>query len=220
MCYDVENPPTFLQPIGLAQIPSYHLINRGGLDLSLSSWISSLHCRSYSRLSSLQNAPGHTRGVTEYYHFDRKTGGGKKMRSGILLVALFVAMKLHSSQSSCEEHAHRSTDSEEGPGLGNIQRTILKRYNGLDYDSFVGLMGRRGADINDLPPSPHKREMDDVFVGLMGRRNSELGFGTGIDIGHTADIGNMRPLRKEVYPETRKGGLFFNKCRLRFRRGL
>ncbi|XP_020362524.1 uncharacterized protein LOC109908312 isoform X2 [Oncorhynchus kisutch] len=206
MCYDVENPPTFLQPIGLAQIPSYHLINRGGLDLSLSSWISSLHCRSYSRLSSLQNAPGHTRGVTEYYHFDRKTGGGKKMRSGILLVALFVAMKLHSSQSSCEEHAHRSTDSEEGPGLGNIQRTILKRYNGLDYDSFVGLMGRRGADINDLPPSPHKREMDDVFVGLMGRRNSELG--------------NMRPLRKEVYPETRKGGLFFNKCRLRFRRGL
>uniref|UniRef100_A0A8C7JRD6 Neurokinin-B n=1 Tax=Oncorhynchus kisutch TaxID=8019 RepID=A0A8C7JRD6_ONCKI len=119
------------------------------------------------------------------------------MRSGILLVALFVAMKLHSSQSSCEEHAHRSTDSEEGPGLGNIQRTILKRYNGLDYDSFVGLMGRRGAG---------KWEMDDVFVGLMGRRNSELG--------------NMRPLRKEVYPETRKGGLFFNKCRLRFRRGL
>uniref|UniRef100_A0A8C7Q176 Neuromedin-K n=1 Tax=Oncorhynchus mykiss TaxID=8022 RepID=A0A8C7Q176_ONCMY len=122
------------------------------------------------------------------------------MRSGILLVALFVAMKLHSSQSSCEEPAagaHRSTDSEEGPGLGNIQRTILKRYNGLDYDSFVGLMGRRSAG---------KREMDDVFVGLMGRRNSELG--------------NMRPLRKEVYPETRKGGLFFNKCRLRFRRGL
>ncbi|KAM9429487.1 uncharacterized protein ACWYII_017597 isoform 2-T2 [Salvelinus alpinus] len=115
------------------------------------------------------------------------------MRSGLLLVALFVAMKLHSSQSSCEEPAagaHRSTDSEEGPGLGNLQRTILKRYNGLDYDSFVGLMGRRSAG-----------EMDDVFVGLMGRRNSELG--------------NMRPLRKEVYPETRKGGLFFNKCRLR-----
>ncbi|XP_035618790.1 tachykinin-3-like [Oncorhynchus keta] len=131
------------------------------------------------------------------------------MRSGILLVALFVAMKLHSSQSSCEEPAagaHRSIDSEEGPGLGNIQRTVLKRYNGLDYDSFVGLMGRRSADINDLPPSPHKREMDDVFVGLMGRRNSELG--------------NMRPLRKEVFPERRKGGIFFNKCRLRFRRGL
>ncbi|XP_038864644.1 neurokinin-B-like [Salvelinus namaycush] len=105
------------------------------------------------------------------------------MRSGFLLVALFVAMKLHSSQSSCEEPAagaHRSTDSKEGPGLGNLQRTILKRYNGLDYDSFVGLMGRRSAG---------KREMDDVFVGLMGRRNSELGFGTGIDIGHTADIG-------------------------------
>ncbi|XP_041701452.1 tachykinin-3 [Coregonus clupeaformis] len=133
------------------------------------------------------------------------------MKSGMLLVALFLAMKLHSSQSSCEEPAagvgaHRSTESEESPGLGNLQRTILKRYNDLDYDSFVGLMGRRSAYINGLPPSPHKREMDDVFVGLMGRRNSELG--------------NMRPLRKEAYPETRKGGLFLNKCRLRFRRGL
>ncbi|CAB1330144.1 unnamed protein product, partial [Coregonus sp. 'balchen'] len=159
-------------------------MNRGGLDISLSSRISSLHCRSYPRLASLQNAPGHTH------------GGGKKMKSGMLLVALFLAMKLHSSQSSCEEPAagvgaHRSTESE---------RTILKRYNDLDYDSFVGLMGRRSAYINGLPPSPHKREMDDVFVGLMGRRNSELG--------------NMRPLRKEAYPETRKGGLFLNKCRL------
>lgn len=31
------------------------------------------------------------------------------------------------------------------PGLENLKRTILKRYNDLDYDSFVGLMGRRGA---------------------------------------------------------------------------
>uniref|UniRef100_A0A4W5JLR2 Tachykinin precursor 3a n=1 Tax=Hucho hucho TaxID=62062 RepID=A0A4W5JLR2_9TELE len=120
------------------------------------------------------------------------------MRSGLLLVALFVAMKLHSSQSSCEEPAaggHRSTDSEEGPGLGNLQRTILKRYNDLDYDSFVGLMGRRSADINGLPPSPHKREMDDVFVGLMGRRNLELGECRWMDICYYPQNGVLRAVR-------------------------
>ncbi|XP_010873407.1 tachykinin-3a [Esox lucius] len=132
------------------------------------------------------------------------------MRSGLLLVALFLAMKLRSSESSCEEPAagrfRTTADSEESPDLKILQRTLLKRYNDLDYDSFVGLMGRRSADLNGLPPSPHKREMDDVFVGLMGRRNSELG--------------NMSPLRKETYPQTRRGGVFFNKCRMRFRRGL
>uniref|UniRef100_A0AAY5K1J9 Neuromedin-K n=1 Tax=Esox lucius TaxID=8010 RepID=A0AAY5K1J9_ESOLU len=124
------------------------------------------------------------------------------MRSGLLLVALFLAMKLRSSESSCEEPAagrfRTTADSEVStPDLKILQRTLLKRYNDLDYDSFVGLMGRRSAG---------KREMDDVFVGLMGRRNSELG--------------NMSPLRKETYPQTRRGGVFFNKCRMRFRRGL
>ncbi|KAJ0064175.1 hypothetical protein NL108_001491, partial [Boleophthalmus pectinirostris] len=48
--------------------------------------------------------------------------------------------------------------------LDNLKRNILKRYSDLDYDSFVGLMGRRSAG---------KGEMHDIFVGLMGRRNSE-----------------------------------------------
>lgn len=30
-------------------------------------------------------------------------------------------------------------------GLDNLKRNILKRYSDLDYDSFVGLMGRRNA---------------------------------------------------------------------------
>lgn len=30
-------------------------------------------------------------------------------------------------------------------GLENIKRNILKKYSDLDYDSFVGLMGRRNA---------------------------------------------------------------------------
>lgn len=30
-------------------------------------------------------------------------------------------------------------------GLDGLKRNILKRYSDLDYDSFVGLMGRRNA---------------------------------------------------------------------------
>ncbi|KAJ8017054.1 hypothetical protein DPEC_G00013770 [Dallia pectoralis] len=190
-------------------MPRYHLIN-GEVDTSVglhrsrrqtAGSIQVFH-HAYCLLRSL-------RLLTDYYHFNQKSGGSK-MRSGLLLVALFLSMKLHLSRSSCEEPAvarfRSPADSEESPDLKTLQRTLLKRYNDLDYDSFVGLMGRRSADLNDLPPSPNKREMDDVFVGLMGRRNSELG--------------NTRPLRKETYPQTRRGGIFFNKCRTRFRRGL
>ncbi|KAJ3586030.1 hypothetical protein NHX12_012432 [Muraenolepis orangiensis] len=72
------------------------------------------------------------------------------------------------------------------------QRNIERRYSDLDYDSFVGLMGRRSTE----------GEMHDIFVGLMGRRNSETDKG---------------PWRK-TSPGRR--GVFLNKCRLRFRRGL
>ncbi|KAM4609774.1 tachykinin-3a [Polymixia lowei] len=122
------------------------------------------------------------------------------MKRGLMLVTLFLVMKLRYTQSRCEEPGSRRSSSDT-VGLGNIQRNILKRYSDLDYDSFVGLMGRRSADANAVP-SPHKREMHDIFVGLMGRRNSEPDNG---------------PWRKE-YPERR--GIFLNKCRLRLRRGL
>uniref|UniRef100_A0A9J8AR06 Tachykinin precursor 3b n=1 Tax=Cyprinus carpio carpio TaxID=630221 RepID=A0A9J8AR06_CYPCA len=36
-----------------------------------------------------------------------------------------------------------------------------KRYDDIDYDSFIGLMGRRSA-----------ANMNDIFVGLLGRRNT------------------------------------------------
>ncbi|XP_053174357.1 tachykinin-3a [Scomber japonicus] len=122
------------------------------------------------------------------------------MRRGLLLMSLFLIMKLQYSQSRCEEPGSRRT-SDQTPGLDNLKRNILKRYNDLDYDSFVGLMGRRNSDT-DAIPSPQKREMNDVFVGLMGRRNSEP---------------NNGPWRRE-YPERR--GIFLNKCRLRFLQGL
>ncbi|XP_033942826.1 tachykinin-3a isoform X2 [Gymnodraco acuticeps] len=111
------------------------------------------------------------------------------MKGGVLLVTLFLIMKLRYSHSRCEEPGTRR--SEKPTVLDNLKRNILKRYSDLDYDSFVGLMGRRDAG-----------EMNDIFVGLMGRRNSEPDNG---------------PLRRE-YPERR--GIFLNKCRLRFLQGL
>uniref|UniRef100_A0A8D2ZL51 Tachykinin precursor 3a n=1 Tax=Scophthalmus maximus TaxID=52904 RepID=A0A8D2ZL51_SCOMX len=108
------------------------------------------------------------------------------MRRGLLLVTLFVILKLRCSQSRCEETGSRRSTSDT-TGLDSLKRNILKRYSDLDYDSFVGLMGRRNTG-----------EMHDIFVGLMGRRNSEPDNG---------------PWRRE-YPERR--GIFLNKCRLRW----
>ncbi|XP_029995260.1 tachykinin-3a isoform X2 [Sphaeramia orbicularis] len=122
------------------------------------------------------------------------------MRRSVLLVTLFLVVKLRSSQSRCEDPGSRRSSSD-NLGLDNLKRNILKRYSDLDYDSFVGLMGRRSADENEVQP-PQKREMHDIFVGLMGRRNSE------------PDNGSWR----REYPERR--GIFLNKCRLRFLQGL
>uniref|UniRef100_A0A3B4ZJQ9 Tachykinin-3-like n=1 Tax=Stegastes partitus TaxID=144197 RepID=A0A3B4ZJQ9_9TELE len=96
------------------------------------------------------------------------------MRTGFLLVTLFLIMKLRCSQSRCEESGSRRSTSDQTVGMDNLKRNILKRYSDLDYDSFVGLMGRRNAEENAVQ-SPQKREMHDIFVGLMGRRNSESG---------------------------------------------
>ncbi|XP_023152915.2 tachykinin-3a [Amphiprion ocellaris] len=123
------------------------------------------------------------------------------MRRGFLLVTLFLIMKLRCSQSRCEETGSRRSASDQTVGMDNAKRNILKRYSDLDYDSFVGLMGRRNADEN-VVQSPQKREMHDIFVGLMGRRNSE------------SDNGRWR----REYPDRR--GIFFNKCRLRLLQGL
>ncbi|XP_047424694.1 tachykinin-3a isoform X2 [Mugil cephalus] len=123
------------------------------------------------------------------------------MKKGLLLVTLFLVMKLRCSHSRCEEPgSRRSASDQQTVGLDSLKRNILKRYSDLDYDSFVGLMGRRNAE--NAVQSPQKREMHDIFVGLMGRRNSE------------PDNGAWR----REYPERR--GIFLNKCRLRLLQGL
>ncbi|XP_037540098.1 tachykinin-3a [Nematolebias whitei] len=123
------------------------------------------------------------------------------MRRGFLLVTLFLIMKLRHSHSRCEETGPRRSSSDQTISLEDLKRNLLKRYTDLDYDSFVGLMGKRNADVEEVQ-SPQKREMDDIFVGLMGRRSSE------------SDNG---PWRRE-YPERR--GIFLNRSRLRLLHGL
>uniref|UniRef100_A0A1A8JY45 Tachykinin 3a n=1 Tax=Nothobranchius kuhntae TaxID=321403 RepID=A0A1A8JY45_NOTKU len=124
------------------------------------------------------------------------------MKRGLLLVILFLIMKLRHSQSRCEETGLRRSSSEQQTvNLEDLKRNILKRYTDLDYDSFVGLMGKRNVDVED-EQSPQKREMDDIFVGLMGRRNSES---DGV------------PWRRE-YPDRRR--IFLNRSRLRLLQGL
>ncbi|XP_061909073.1 tachykinin-3a isoform X2 [Entelurus aequoreus] len=131
----------------------------------------------------------------------RRTGVAEKMR-GFVLVSLLLMVKLRCSLSGCEEPESGRLTPLQRLGLSNPKRNLLKRYSDLDYDSFVGLMGRRdAADTNAVEP-PQKREMHDIFVGLMGRRNSE------------PDNGAWR----REYPERR--GIFVNKCRLRFLQGL
>ncbi|XP_041955355.1 tachykinin-3a [Alosa alosa] len=124
------------------------------------------------------------------------------MIRGLLLVVFFLVTEPPFCQSSCIEVEAQGSSSDDTPSFRNPPRELLKRYNDLDYDSFVGLMGRRSTDTEEIP-SPLKREMHDIFVGLMGRRSSDTGTG--------------RPWRKD-YPGTR--GIFFSKCKQRFRRGL
>uniref|UniRef100_A0A3Q2DHI1 Tachykinin-3-like n=1 Tax=Cyprinodon variegatus TaxID=28743 RepID=A0A3Q2DHI1_CYPVA len=117
------------------------------------------------------------------------------MRRSLLLVTLFLIMKLRSSHSRCEETGARRSSSDT-TRLEDIKRNILRRYTDLDYDSFVGLMGKRNAGWSHFI-----WEMDDLFVGLMGRRSSD----------------SDSPWRRE-YPERR--GILLNKSRLRLLQGL
>ncbi|KAJ8404640.1 hypothetical protein AAFF_G00335030 [Aldrovandia affinis] len=125
------------------------------------------------------------------------------MRPYLMFAILSFIVTLRSFQSSCEEQEPDESMLEESLNIDNLPRDYLKRYNDIDYDTFVGLMGRRNAGKNNIPQ--HKRDMDDVFVGLMGRRSSESS--------------HLHSWRKEEYPQG-SGAIFFNKGKLRFRRGV
>ncbi|XP_041097792.1 tachykinin-3b isoform X1 [Polyodon spathula] len=128
------------------------------------------------------------------------------MKSVFVLAIMSFLMMVRSCQSSCEEiQEPMSSDlqiKQDISSVNTLPRAFLKRfYDGMNYDGFVGLMGKRTAGSNELPPE--KRDMHDFFVGLMGRRNTENG--------------NPVPLKRETFPGSR-GTIFPNKCKMRFRR--
>uniref|UniRef100_A0A673NQN3 Tachykinin-3-like n=1 Tax=Sinocyclocheilus rhinocerous TaxID=307959 RepID=A0A673NQN3_9TELE len=127
------------------------------------------------------------------------------MYRGLVLLFLVLVLETRWSESRCQQsESHRSV-SGESPSFRLSAHNLQKRYNDIDYDSFVGLMGRRnvGEWIDIFTQMIY--HLSDIFVGLMGRRSTDPETG--------------RPWRKD-YPETGARGDNFNKCKLRFRRGL
>ncbi|XP_076874636.1 tachykinin-3a isoform X1 [Brachyhypopomus gauderio] len=96
------------------------------------------------------------------------------MLRGLLFVIWILVLEPGLSESNCQDRESQKLASDENPSFRLSVRNLLKRYNDIDYDSFVGLMGRRSTDAGDVQPQ-RKREMHDIFVGLMGRRNSDAG---------------------------------------------
>lgn len=56
---------------------------------------------------------------------------------------------------------------QQSTGLDTLKRTILKRYSDLDYDSFVGLMGRRNAGESSFEWRTLSAEYMNEFVVIM-----------------------------------------------------
>ncbi|XP_046880772.1 tachykinin-3b [Hypomesus transpacificus] len=103
----------------------------------------------------------------------------------LALVSFLMVLASGPTVSWCQELSQNS------PTFLNRELTNLKRFSDIDYDSFVGLMGRRYAG-----------DMHDVFVGLFGRRSPET---------------VPRPLQNVGYPQP-AGGFFIHKGRLRLQR--
>ncbi|XP_047014703.1 tachykinin-3b isoform X1 [Ictalurus punctatus] len=79
----------------------------------------------------------------------------------------------------------------------------MRQYNEVEDDSFIGLMGKRSSDLT--AELPRRRDVSDVFVGLFGRRD--------VDSGESDIAKGLAAWRRE-----RRGGVFSNNRRLRYRR--
>ncbi|KAF1391563.1 hypothetical protein PFLUV_G00043410 [Perca fluviatilis] len=85
------------------------------------------------------------------------------------LVAL-VVLVLFPVRSGCKEDTYKSLTEPESCVQEDAE---LKRFKKIDYDSFVGLMGRRSAaqpNSHRNTPMSRKRHMDRFLADLLGRR--------------------------------------------------
>lgn len=112
------------------------------------------------------------------------------MYRGLLLVFLILLVETRLTESSCaEQETQRSTSdvstlhfasvsavdhhifvaswsplvffAQESPSFRLAARNLLKRYHDIDYDSFVGLMGRRSAGEKAVSYSAWLLKWDD-----------------------------------------------------------
>ncbi|XP_076870773.1 tachykinin-3b [Brachyhypopomus gauderio] len=56
---------------------------------------------------------------------------------------------------------------------GVLSSRDMRQDDDVDYDSFVGLMGRRSTGTDVVRPIRRNWDIDDIFVGLLGRRSSD-----------------------------------------------
>ncbi|XP_005986250.2 tachykinin-3a isoform X2 [Latimeria chalumnae] len=129
------------------------------------------------------------------------------MRSFLIQAFLSVLIMVTTCQGNCEEfpeqQASGTDQSKWNSDLQKLPSFLMKRlYNGLPYDGFVGLMGKRSADTKETVSS-EKRDMHDFFVGLMGKRNVDA-------------ANKLTAISKETPTGFR--GPTLSKCRMRFRR--
>ncbi|XP_048856212.1 tachykinin-3b isoform X2 [Brienomyrus brachyistius] len=67
------------------------------------------------------------------------------MKGCLLLAILFLKVSIQSCQSSYEDQEPQISSVEDRLRLNSHSQDYLKRYNDIDYDAFVGLMGRRSS---------------------------------------------------------------------------
>ncbi|XP_071349446.1 tachykinin-3b [Trachinotus anak] len=88
----------------------------------------------------------------------------------VSLVALLILI-LFPVRSWCKEETYKSMT--EAKPEGCVEDAELKRFDDIDYDTFVGLMGRRSAakpNSHRNIPMSRKRHMDHILTDLLGRR--------------------------------------------------
>uniref|UniRef100_A0A8K9VH07 Tachykinin precursor 3b n=1 Tax=Oncorhynchus mykiss TaxID=8022 RepID=A0A8K9VH07_ONCMY len=112
----------------------------------------------------------------------------------LAILTLLVILISCPMESDCEGEFYNSKLQDYLSG----DLTHSKRYS--DYDTFVGLMGRRTAEPNSFSVA----DMDGVFLGLLGRRSSRSAI--------------PQPWGEE-YPQPR-GGILIKNGRLRFAPGV
>ncbi|XP_068576702.1 tachykinin-3b [Cebidichthys violaceus] len=87
-----------------------------------------------------------------------RTPNGCGTRASLVALVVLVLVPV---RSGCREYTYKPL-TEAKPECCAREHAELKRFKDIDYDSFVGLMGRRSA-------AQPKRHTDHIFADMLGR---------------------------------------------------